>query len=79
MVVILIDSRSTHNFINRKLAKELNYFPYQVKNFQVMVANSGILAYRGKCHNVKITMGDYQLDSLMYGIPMGGIKMVLGV
>ena len=33
MVTILINSRSTHNFIHRSLEKTLNCFPYPVKKF----------------------------------------------
>jgi len=75
----LVDSGSTHNFINKKVAEQLNYFPYPVKNFQVMIANGGSISCGGKCHNVKINMGDYNLTTTMYAIPIGGVDVVLGV
>jgi hypothetical protein len=38
-VTILIDSGSTHNFINYKLEKYINFFVYPAPEFQVMIAN----------------------------------------
>ncbi|KAH9295126.1 hypothetical protein KI387_038714, partial [Taxus chinensis] len=40
-VTILIDSGSTHNFINHKLAARLNCFIYPAPEFQVMIADGG--------------------------------------
>ena len=57
-VIVLIDSGSTHNFIHCKVAKELNCFLYPAPECQVMVANGGTINCSGKCHNIKLTMGD---------------------
>ena len=62
-VIVLIDSRSTHNFIHCK----------------VMIANGGTINFSRKCHNVKLSMGEYVLTSPMLSIPMGGADVVLGV
>jgi len=78
-VVILVDSGSTHNFINKRVAEKLNCFPYSVKNFQVMIANGGSINCGGKCHNVKVNIRDYNLTTTMYVIPIGGVNVVLGV
>ena len=32
-----------------------------------------------KCHNIKLSMGKYVLNSPMLSIPMGGVDVVLGV
>ena len=78
-VIVLIDSCSTHNFIHYKVAKELNCFLYPAPECQVMVANGGTINFSGKCHNIKLTMGEYVLNSTMLSIPMGGVDVVLGV
>eukprot|EP00253_Pinus_taeda_P035039 PITA_35039 len=78
-VIVLIDSRSTHNFIECKVAKELNYFLYPTSECQVMVANGGTINCSGKFHNIKLLMGEYVLTSRMLSIPMGGAHVVLGV
>ena len=78
-VIVLIDSGSTHNFIHCKIAKELNYFLYPAPECQVMVASGGTINYSGKCHKIKLSMGEYLLNSPMLSIPMGGVDVVLGV
>ena len=78
-VIVLIDSGSTHNFIHCKVAKDLNCFLYLAPECQVMVANGGPINFLGKCHNIKLAMGEYVLNSPMLSIPMGGVDVVLGV
>jgi hypothetical protein len=78
-IIVLVDSGSTHNFIDKILAKHLNCFVYLVENFQVLVANGGSIDCGGKCHNIKLSMGDYNLSSPMYAIPIGGVDVVLGI
>ena len=78
-VIVLIDSRSTHNFIHCKVAKELNCFLYPTPECQVMLTNSWTINCSGKCHNITLTMGEYLLNIPMLSIPMGGADVVLGV
>ena len=78
-VIVLIDSGSTHNFIHCKVAKELNFFLYPTPECQVMVENGGIINFSRKCHSIKLTMGEYALNSPMLSIPMGGADVVLGL
>ena len=78
-VTVLIDSSSTHNFINKKLATLLNCFTNSAPEFQVLIADGGIVSCSGKCHSIKLSMGDYQLDTPMYEISMGAADIVLGV
>ena len=44
-----------------------------------MVASGGTINFSGKCHNIKLSMGEYVLNSPMLSIPMGGADVVLGV
>ena len=78
MVIVLIDSGSSHNFIHCKVAKRLNFFLYPAPKCQVMVANGGTINCSRKCHNIKLTMGKYVLNIPMLSIPMGGVDVVLG-
>jgi hypothetical protein len=75
----LIDSASTHNFINYKLTKDLNFFVYPTPEFQVMIADGGTINCSGKCHSINLNMGEYFLDSPMISIQMGGVDVVSGV
>lgn len=47
-VIVLIDSGSTHNFIDKMVVKRLNYFLYPVKNFSIIIANKGAINYGGR-------------------------------
>eukprot|EP00253_Pinus_taeda_P016234 PITA_16234 len=78
-VIVLIDSGSTHNFIHCKVSKELNCFLYPAPECQVMIANGGMINCSGKCHNIKLSIRECVLTSLMFSIPMGGVDVVLGV
>ena len=44
-----------------------------------MVASAGTINLHGKCHNIKLSMGEYVLNSPMLSIPMGGADVVLRV
>ena len=44
-----------------------------------MIANGGTINCSGRCHNIKLSMGEYVLTSPMLSIPMGGADVVLGV
>jgi len=78
-VIVLIDSGSTHNFNHCKIVKELNCFLYLAPKCQVMVANGGTINFSTKCHNIKLSMGEYVFNSPMLSIPIGGADFVLGI
>ena len=78
-VIVLIDLGSTHNFIHCRVEKEWNCFLYLAPECQVMIANGGTINYFGKCHNIKLSMGEYVLTCPMLSIPMGDVDVVLRV
>eukprot|EP00253_Pinus_taeda_P028424 PITA_28424 len=77
-VVVLIDSGSTHNFIHQKVTERVHCFVQVVSNFQVQIVDGGTMKCEGRCENVKLQMGDYQLKTHMFDIHMGGCDIVLG-
>ena len=44
-----------------------------------MVANGGTINFSRKCHNIKLTMGEYVFNSPIISIPMGSADVLLGV
>jgi hypothetical protein len=78
-VILLIDSGITHNFIDKILLECLDCFVYLVTKLQVFIVNGGSIDCVGKCHNIKLSIGECNLESLMYSIPIGGIDVVLGI
>eukprot|EP00253_Pinus_taeda_P004517 PITA_04517 len=77
-VVVLIDSGNTHYFIHQKVAKAMHCSVRAISNFQVQIADGGTMKCEGRCENVKLQMGDYQLKTHMFAIHMGGCDIVLG-
>ena len=77
-LTILIDSGTTHNFINLQIAKQADCFAHPFSSFKVMVANGRNLPCKGKCHSLCISIGDYNLHSNMFSIPLGGCSVISG-
>ena len=44
-----------------------------------MVANGGTINFSRKCHNIKLTMGEYIFNSTILSIVMGGVVFVLRI
>ena len=78
-LIILLDLGSTHNFIDPWVANNAKFYIHPTNNFEVMVGNGGKITCKGTCHNVKLSMGHYNLKSDMYALPLGGCDIVLGV
>ena len=70
-VIVLIDSGSTHNFVNASLAKIFNLFLCLVPNMKVMVAYGKKIDNVGKCHKVKLQLQEYNLESNFFAVPLG--------
>lgn len=52
-VIILVNSRSTHNFIDHKLTKRLHLHMEPLDKLKVMIANRGSMVTQGECKAVK--------------------------
>jgi hypothetical protein len=77
-VIILVDNGSTHNFIHRHLAQEINCYIHAINNIKIMIANGGSMKCGGCCENVRLQISHYNLKSYMFSIDMGGCDIVLG-
>jgi hypothetical protein len=53
-ITILVDSGSTHNFVDINLAKQLNLFVYPVKDLIVTIVDGQQVKGIGRCHKVSI-------------------------
>jgi hypothetical protein len=79
LLVVLIDSGSTHNFIHHSLGDEIHCFVCPISNFQILIVNGGTMKCGGCYENVKLKMGNYHLKTHMFSISMGDCDIVLGV
>ena len=78
-VNVLINTGSIHNFLDIKIARKLKLFVYPVPDMKVMVANDKKIGNVIKCHKVKLQIQDFNLESELYVVPLGGVDVVLGV
>ncbi|OMP06305.1 Retroviral aspartyl protease [Corchorus olitorius] len=76
---ILIDSGSTHNFLDTNVAKKLGCKITQVKPMKVDVANGNSLACVAACKNLPWTLQGSVFVTDVLLLPLGSCDMVLGV
>ena len=78
-VTVLVDTGSTHNFLDIRVARKLKLFVHPVPDMRVMVADGKKIKKVEKCHKVKLQIQDFNLESELYTLPLGGVDIVLGV
>jgi hypothetical protein len=78
-LVILIDSGSTHNFVDRKVAHALQFAMTPTQEFTVNVANGEKLWCTERYANVLISIQDFQFSTTLYSLSLHGIDIVLGI
>ncbi|XP_052291764.1 uncharacterized protein LOC127900631 [Citrus sinensis] len=77
-VTILIDSGSTHNFLNPSLAKQCGCPVTTTTQFQVTVADGGVISSSRKCSHVPVTIQGFQFHLDFFLLPVSGCDIVLG-
>ena len=77
-LTILLDSRSTHNFLSEGMADRLKLQPCKVGRFDVIVANGEKLMSGGRCQGVRVEMQGNAFVSDFYLLPLEGFDAVLG-
>ena len=78
MVIILVDSGSTHNFIHCCISQETHCYIHAINKFQIMIANGSSMKCVGRCENVRLQIGQYHMKSHMFSIDMVGCDIVFG-
>lgn len=78
-LIVLIDSGSTHNFINENVARLLQLPAVPTEPFNVKVANGDPLKCQGRFENVQVLLQGIPFTLTLYSLPLIGLNMVLGV
>ncbi|KAL0374149.1 UNVERIFIED_CONTAM: Retrovirus-related Pol polyprotein from transposon.6 [Sesamum radiatum] len=78
-VTILIDSSSSHNILQSRVAAFLNLAVAPVSPFQVIVGNGASLSCAGYCASVLLVLQSYKSSIPFYIFPIHGADVVLGV
>jgi hypothetical protein len=78
-VIVLIDSGSTHNFVDAKLAATLGIQPQPHEGIRVQVANGQEIVSPGRSREVEIKMQGSVFRSRLFILPLAGCDVVLGI
>jgi hypothetical protein len=74
----LVDSGSTHSFIDTAAAAHLGLVPVAQPGLTVGVANSDRIPSSDVCKNITVTIDQEEFAIDLYVIPLGGYGLVLG-
>ena len=78
-LVALLDSGSTHNFINADLLRRLHLSTAPHPTMRVLVANGDRVPCEGVARGVSLAIGTEEFTISCYGISLGGFDLILGV
>ncbi|RRT52444.1 hypothetical protein B296_00008296 [Ensete ventricosum] len=78
-VIVLIDARSTHNFISSKIVAHLMLQKEDYSGFEIKVANGQILKCNQKCPRVKLILQEQDVVAEFFLLPLDGFDKMLGI
>jgi len=78
-VIILIDSGSTHNFVDSKLIAQLGIIPHNHNSVKVRVANGEVVLSPGRCDDIGLKMQGSTFQVNLFVLPLAGCDVVLGI
>ncbi|XP_058742330.1 uncharacterized protein LOC131614797 [Vicia villosa] len=78
-VMILVDTGSTHNIMQPRIAQHLNLTSTPITQFSVMVGNGSHLQCEGICNNVPLMLQNEVFHLPFYLLPIEGADIVLGM
>ncbi|PNY00428.1 hypothetical protein L195_g023708, partial [Trifolium pratense] len=78
-VTVLVDSGSSHNIIQPRIASFLHLPIQPLSSFTVMVGNGEHLHCTGICSDVPIIVSNHTFNIPLYVLPIQGADVVLGV
>ena len=77
-VIILIDTGSTHDFLDAAILSKLQLQLDPTISFEVKVANGETIKTKGVCVDVKVVMQGHIFSMDLNVLPLGDCKLVLG-
>ncbi|GKV33333.1 hypothetical protein SLEP1_g41856 [Rubroshorea leprosula] len=78
-ILILVDSRSTHNILNEELVAEFGLETTKTESHQIFMADGIHEAGTRKCERFKWMMQGYQFETEMLLSPLKDYDLILGV
>lgn len=77
-VIILIDSRSTHNFLSPHIARKAGLMVQHGPCIEVAVANGERMSCQGRCDEVFVRIQELPITADFFWLKLGGCDAVLG-
>ncbi|KAJ0585747.1 putative nucleotidyltransferase, Ribonuclease H [Helianthus annuus] len=78
-VSILIDSGSTHNIVQPRVASFLNLLVNPIQPFSVMIGNGELISCAGFCPEVTLILAKHPFHIPLFVLPIEGADIVLGM
>jgi len=78
-ITVLVDSGSTHNFIQDRKAKFLGLKVILTQGFHVLVGNGDELSCSAICKQVPLYLRKHKFLVDLFVLPLSGAELVLGV
>ena len=78
-VSVLLDTGSTNNFIQTRVAKHLGLVISPANSFQVMIGDGQKLPCSGLCKDVIVDIQGFSFTTSFYVLPIQGAELVLRV
>ncbi|RZR89909.1 hypothetical protein BHM03_00017727 [Ensete ventricosum] len=78
-IIVLIDTGSTNNFLNSKVAARMALHIEGCSKFDVKVANDQILKCDQRCPKVKLLLQDQEIIADFFLLPIDDYEAVLGI
>ncbi|XP_059456454.1 uncharacterized protein LOC132186493 [Corylus avellana] len=78
-IMILVDSGSTHNFVDSSICKKISMSICREQRIKVKVANGEEILSEGKCTNLTVQLKEFSFLTEAFVIMLAGCDMVLGI
>jgi len=78
-ITVLVDSDSSHNILQPRIAHHLHLPIKPTPPFFVIVGNGAFINCQGSCPSVNISIQDSLFTIPLYPLPIEGVDVVLGV
>ncbi|WVZ24709.1 hypothetical protein V8G54_003253 [Vigna mungo] len=78
-VVVLIDSGASHNYISKKVMKELGLPVIDTTPYTVSLGDGHRRMTQGRCEGVKVRLEEVEVEEEFHVFELGAIDVILGV
>ena len=65
--------------MHKSMVEDTHCYVHPMSNFQIMIANGGMMKCGSCCEDAKLQLGNYNIRTYMFMIDMGGCDNVLRV